>query len=322
MTVGGDFIPGDVNAADEPNYPVVFGVKLTPTILGILLALVGLGAALWLLLNALQPAFQENQTLKQDIAEKERQLVDQGAVQQQIDDAQVRLEEAEQLRADVLALFADEESLDTLLLDINERVQSANAGVSPSRQVQDAEGETLASSDPRATLTQFELVEPEVGPDGTVASDVINDSSFGPEVNGKLRERVFDVEMLGTFAQTQSIIRNIERLQPLLVARDFESEVAGTERVLVNRQGQLVSTFEPKLRTSFQLIALIPNEELPSSAQPEIDPTTGFPIDPTLGYPVDPSTGQAIDPATGQPVIDPATGQPLVAPSPPPAPAQ
>ncbi|MBW4655761.1 MAG: hypothetical protein KME20_22375 [Kaiparowitsia implicata GSE-PSE-MK54-09C] len=272
MTAGGDFIPPGEMGVVEPSYPVVFGIRLTPTVNGILVALLGMAGAIWLLLNVLQPAWQTNQELKRDIAEKEQQLVDQGQVEQQIADAQQRRAEAEQLRADVLALFASEDGLETLLLDVNERVQAANAGVTPGR-VQEGSGDTLASRDARATLTRFEVVPSQPGMDG-VTSDVVTDSSFGPEVNGQLRQRVYVVEMLGTFAQTQSIIRNIERLQPLLVVRDFRSEIDGTERVIVNEQGQLTGTFEPRLRTSFRMIALIPLEPQvqPPPVDPEADP--------------------------------------------------
>lgn len=274
MTVGGDFIPyGDGTENQEPNYSVVFGIKLTPTISGTLLALAGLAGAAYLLLNVVQPAWQRNQELQADIATKEQQLVDQGEAQRQIEDARARLQEAERLRADVLALFASDESLDTLLLDLNERVQSANARISdPDRQ---------------AKLLKFEL-SPETGenPDGTLGQ-VVSNGEFGAAVNGKLIQRIYNVEMEGNFAQTLSIIRNIERLQPLLVVRDFKSEISGTlppVRVEVQPGGVRVLgdsqqfaqaaqfSREPRLRTSFELIALQPAPLVPIAPAAPADP--------------------------------------------------
>ncbi len=38
MTAGGDFIPNDPNLDTEPSHPVLFGIALTPVIIGTLLA--------------------------------------------------------------------------------------------------------------------------------------------------------------------------------------------------------------------------------------------------------------------------------------------
>ena len=46
MAALGDFVPPeDGDYLDEPMNPVVFGVEFTPTIIGILLALAGIGGA-------------------------------------------------------------------------------------------------------------------------------------------------------------------------------------------------------------------------------------------------------------------------------------
>ncbi len=262
MTVGGDYIPGEeYGALEEPNYPVVFGMRLTPRVNGILLALVGLLGGAYLLANAVLPKWQENAALRADIAAKEQQLVDQGQAQQQIDEARAKLAEAEQLRADVLALFADEEGLDTLLIDVNERVQAANA--------------RIADPDRRATLSRFELVQPPADPDGQ-PSDLVTDGSLGAAVNNRLRQRLYNVEMEGSFAQAQSVIRNIERLQPLLVLRNFKSEPTEPPTLRLNSQGRPLPNqdTEPRLRTSFQVQALMPAPIQPPApaAAPPADP--------------------------------------------------
>ncbi|NJN88284.1 MAG: hypothetical protein HC881_20815, partial [Leptolyngbyaceae cyanobacterium SL_7_1] len=238
MTAGGDFVPAGTNNFDEPpNYPTVFGVRLTPTVLGILLPLLGalLSYGLWSYI--VQPIYQQNVTLKDQVREKEAQLVNQEEIRRQIADAQQRLAEAERLKADVLTLFADEERLDTLLLDVNDRVQSVNAGIT--------------DLDLQATLSKFAPTTPE--------PQIIADSSFGAPVNQVLQRHVYDVEMKGNFAQTQSIIRSIERLQPLLVVQNFDSQIDQESRVLrLDAQGRPLGSPIPRLTTAFQLVALMP----------------------------------------------------------------
>ena len=229
---------------EEPNFPTVFGVQITPTVAGVLLALVGVGAAVFTFINLLQPTMEQNTFLKSEVAELEGQIQDPVEAQRLIDEAEERVQVAEQLQADVLALFADEASLETLLLDINERVRSANAGVTDeSRQ---------------AILSRFEVNED--------ASGVITDGSLGEAVNGRLSRLVYNLEMEGSYAQTQSILRSIERLQPLLVVQGFRTELQPIERVLdLDTQGNVVQveSSQPRLTTSFRLDALSPSEQLP-----------------------------------------------------------
>jgi type IV pilus assembly protein PilO len=240
MTAGGDFIPGD-NLDARPNYPTVFGLRLTPTTNGWLIAIALLALAGYLGYTFVKPLWDTSQQLSASIAEKESQLINREETQRQIQEARVRLQEAQQLRADVLTLFASNENMDTLLLDLNERVQSANAGIT--------------DPDRRATLSKFTLNNEQTG--------IITDGTYGAAVNNKLRRQVFDVQMQGSFAQTQSIIRSIERLQPLLVVRDFNSELdTDTRAIVLDPQGRLLSGAQPtpRLTTGFRLIALIPAE--------------------------------------------------------------
>ncbi|WP_416672808.1 pilus assembly protein PilO [Egbenema bharatensis] len=254
MTAGGDFIPtGDPNEFEEPSYPKLFGLSLTPTVSGILLALLGLGAAIWLWSAVVQPSLQRNQELRTDVATKRQQLIDQEETQRQIQEAQNRLTEAEQLQSDVLGLFATQRSLDTLLLDVNERVQSANAGIQdPAR---------------RANLVRFDLNSSESG--------VVTDGSYGSTVDGRLRRQVYDVEIEGTFPQVVSIVRSIERLQPLLVVGDLTSQLdTTTQRLVLNPDGQVAAGQpEPRINAAFQLAALVPVEQTAPQPTEQTDAT-------------------------------------------------
>jgi type IV pilus assembly protein PilO len=100
-------------------------------------------------------------------------------------------------------------------------------------------------------------------------SGVITDGSYGSLVNNKLKRQVTAVTFEGNFSQTQSILRSIERLQPLLVFKNLEFVVGdGTPgKVSSSRlyevQGNTVRFLpncqpEPKITSSFQLEALLP----------------------------------------------------------------
>lgn len=230
MTIGGDFIPSGDTFDEEPSYPTVFGIRFTPTVSGIAIALLGAAAAVWMLVNLVQPTWQQTQTLSASVAEKQQQLLNTEETQEKIQDARQELEEAKQLQADVLSLFADEESLDTLLLDINARVRSGNGD-----------------------LTRFEAT--------TQQPETIADSSFGVAANGLLQRQVYQVAMDGTYAELQSIMRGIERLQTLVVVQNLQSQLdTSTQLVRVDPQGRLLATGQPttNIQTTFDLVALLP----------------------------------------------------------------
>lgn len=145
------------------------------------------------------------------------------------------LAQAKQQRQQVLALFADEKTLDTMLLDLNRLVEGGNAKT-PLNAV-------------RAKLQKFvpAIQKPEP----------VTDGSLGPAVDGKLKRSSVNIEIIGTYEQTQSIIRNIERLQPLLIVKDYQSTLANVQAT--DRSGKPIRRLGPApITTSFQLQALMP----------------------------------------------------------------
>jgi type IV pilus assembly protein PilO len=251
MTAG-NFSP----TGEKPAYPTVFGLTLTPTVNGVIFAILGIGGAIYMFTSLVQPQQAENQALSEEIATKEGQLQNQAELQQQIEDAKKRVKAAEQLRADVLTMFASKESVDTLLIDVNERVKSVNAGLTEKDQ---------------ADLNEFTLDAAKTG--------VINDSSLGSQVNGRLERQVYDIKIEGSFPQTQSIIRNIERLQPLLVVTDFKSDLDETQQSLtMDSQGNPIFNNFTKIATSFKLSALLPvASQQPAASADPADPAAATP---------------------------------------------
>lgn len=234
MTISEEFIPieGGQQFDTAPSYPSIFGITLTPQISGLLIGLLGLAGSIYLAINLVMPTWQRNQELQASRNQKQAQVEQKQASLRQSEQVKTELAQAKQQNAEVLALFANEKTLDTLLLDLNRLVESGNG--------------QLQGSSVRAKMTRFE-------PDNK-APELIADSSLGAEVNGKLKRQVVNVEIEGAFEQTQSILRNVERLQPLLIVKDYESKLV-PERSDVE---DAVVGGPPTITTSFQLQALIP----------------------------------------------------------------
>lgn len=234
MTFSKDFSPLEEGEEFEasPVYPTVFGITLTPAVSGLLIAILGLAGGVYLLLNLVIPAWQKYQEL-QASREQKQSLVEQKQVSlRQLEKAITDLAQAKQQNTQVLALFATEKTLNTLLLDLNQVIDSGNA--------------KLQANDFRAKLKRFVPVNQ--------SGEVIADGSLGPEVNGKLKRRVYNVELQGTFEQTQSIIRNIERLQSFLIIKDFQTALAPAAP---DSKGKVASG-PTTITTSFQMQALVP----------------------------------------------------------------
>jgi len=260
MAALGDFVPpDDADFIDEPTNPVVFGVEFTPTIIGVLIALIGLGGAVYMFLKLAQPVAQANATLRSEITAKQGQLVSQGQQLEDIENLEKALEDAMQRRRNVYGLFANEKTMDTLLLDINQRIESSNANLNGLRaQIRERGLVPVLLEAQLVTFSPGEKV-------------VIEDSSLGEGVNGKLRRETYEISFSGDYAQTQNILRNLERLEPLLMVRNFS--VNSNESVgetVIGASGQVVISPKAQLDTTFQLDALIPTAD--ADVPPEIAP--------------------------------------------------
>jgi len=202
----------------EKTYPIVFGQTLTPAVSGVLIAVAGLGGAIYLAMKFVAPAYVRQQELKTSVATKETELTQKQETVQRIDAIKADGERAQALNTEVRSLFSTEKTLDTLLLDLNRLINQSGA--------------------------QLVTFTPDYAASGPLA-----DSSLGTELNGKLKRQVTTVAFDGTFNQTLAIMRNLERLQPLLVVKDFSAQLQETDQP-TQPQNQL--------RSSFKLHAYVP----------------------------------------------------------------
>jgi type IV pilus assembly protein PilO len=191
------------------------------------------------------PAWESYQQQQTKASELQGQIDQKKASIKQIDQVKDELAQAKQQKVQVLGLFANEKTLDTLLLDVNRLIESGNTPTSINAV--------------RAKLKKFVPVSQKPEP--------VIDGTLGLKVDGKLQRSSINAEITGTYEQTQSIIRNIERLQPLLIVKDYQSTLAPVEsRSPLDKTPMQVGP--AAINTSFQLQVLMPlsPEEIAAAA--------------------------------------------------------
>ncbi len=230
MTVTGDFA-AEGDDFDAPSYPTAFGITFTPKVAGILVGVVGLGAAAYLGTQLVLPVFEQQQTLRESIAQKELDLQQKAQTAQRVKQIVADLNQAKAENTAVRTLFSSQKALDTLLLDLN-RVIVSNS----------------------AELLEFTPNYSASGP--------VTDGSLGPALNNKLTRQVTSVSFRGTFGQTLKIMQAIDRLQTVLVVQDLSVEVKDSG----NKQTESLQNL---VTSKFKLYAYVPiNSEGTESDQP------------------------------------------------------
>lgn len=221
MTFSGEFRDDPM---EERSYPTLFGLTLTPAVSGALVAVVGLGGAIYFGIKLLAPAYARQQELKASVEKKETELTQKQETVRNINEIKASVDRAKALNADVRSLFSTQRTLDTLLLDLNRLVVQRDAQL--------------------VTFT----------PD-FAASGAISDGSLGPELNNKLKRQVISVVFDGSFSGTLAIFRNMERLQTLLVVKDFS---AALKDAAAGQAAGPSSQPQGQVRSSFKLHAYVP----------------------------------------------------------------
>ncbi len=239
MTYSSDLIESDLATETSflaaPVYPSVFGVTFSPQVIGGCLAVIGLGISGYLYMSYLQPQLTKNQELETKLADTQSQIDQRKDNDKKIAEAERNLDRANTQKQVVTSLFASDKKLDTLLLDLNKLVNI--------RQGQ---------------LQRFTPDAPVAG-GGSSGAAVVTDSSLGTVLNGKIKRKGMSIEVNGNFEQVQSILRTIERLDQLLIVKDFKADVdKSTLKIVVDANGKIVPQPEATIKTSFKIQALIP----------------------------------------------------------------
>lgn len=237
MTLSGDFLDEKELEAD---YPSAFGITFTPKVTGIALGVLGIVGAGYIYLNMVAPARTKYQEVRDRQEQTQGQLrgLQTGELQQQFAELNAELERQQALKENVLAMFTNERDLDTLLLDLNSFI-AANQG----------------------ELLQY---QPDSG------TSIVQDNSLGAGLQGKLKRKGISLTIEGTFSQTKAILRDIERLQPLLMVKNISSTISEEPTVVLTSNGnEIVPQQQAQLKTQIQLDAILPLTEAEQAAQTE-----------------------------------------------------
>lgn len=246
MTASGEYVStrgGGPGTVSQSSATKVFGIEITPTVGGLILALLGIGLTAYFIANYTLPKREELTRLETEIATAQQDIDNQQQRLAQLGEIRRQVEEAKQLNTQVLSLFADERIVNsTLLLDLEQKAIQASG----------------------TKLTKFApLNTPE-------ASGPVSDGSLGQALNGKIRRQTFEVGIEGGFSQTLNTMRNLERLQALTEVQNLESKVIEPEEA--KRSGLSPST----VITTFNLVAYIPlSPQEMAAAQAAAQPTPG-----------------------------------------------
>lgn len=224
-----DDLMDEQDQEEQSPYPEVFGIQFTPPILGGLIGFLGLVGAAALGWYVVYPQWQEVQNLNSQVSEKEVQRAALAQSQQRIQQLQADLQLAQDNQSQVLSLFASETSFDTFLYTLNQRFKNR--------------GKLLRYAPPTEVPT------------------VVDDGTWGGEVNGLLKRQTMSMQMEASFEQTMAILRDIERLQTLTALKNIRSEITRPQSRLINPQGSVTTDGEAVLTTSFDMEILFPVSE-------------------------------------------------------------
>jgi len=232
------------------NYPTAFGVTFTPKVTGVALGVVGALGAGYILMNFFLPVWGEYQTLKTDEAAKQQEVDQQksGEMERRLAEAQAKLNEAEKRKQTVLNLYGQGKDIKTILIDLDQLFTARDV-----------------------TLLSFL-------PQGEPA--VVADDSLGAGTTNKVKRQTYQVTLRGNFGNTHNLIRDIERLQPLILIKDLKTDLTQTEVPIkvVSQGGAAKAVPEGKggdqLSTSMTLDVLLPltPEEIAALAPPPPPP--------------------------------------------------
>jgi type IV pilus assembly protein PilO len=235
-----DELPPEEQLEEEegPQYPEAFGITFTPLVSGITFAILGIAGAGYMWFSFVQPARQQYSELQNQRDNLEAQIEQQPVIQGKIQELESQIQIVRSQQQEVLNLLSSESSLDTLLFDLEQTIQEAST-------------RTAQEGTNQFELNRFEPL--------MATPEVVSDGSFGEAANGKIKRKTYSLEVVGTFSQTQSLIQQLERLQPLLLVNNFTTEVTEQQKgKFSSEQNRFVVTQKPRLRSSFELEAILP----------------------------------------------------------------
>ncbi|BAQ59663.1 type IV pilus biogenesis protein PilO [Geminocystis sp. NIES-3708] len=239
-----EFDPQDEDFGEGGDFPVAFGITFTPQVTGIAIGVGGFLIAGYLFWSQVLPVWNELSELNKQKQEKQSQLeqLNSSKLDLVIAKKQNELTEAKDLKEDVLKLFATDQTLDTLLLDVNSFTNFSNIKMN-----------TFVPTLERQTVA---------------------DESFGSLATNNLQVKSYSIDLEGSFNQLQLFLQDLERLQPLLVVKNLNTSTINPPQYLLENN-QLITIEQPKLKTTITLQAVFPQIQPPAPAPEGEKPPEG-----------------------------------------------
>lgn len=226
-TTSDEFNPQDGDFGESSDYPQAFGITFTPTITGVAIGVSGFLIAGYLFWTQVLPVWSELSELNNQKQEKQAQLsqLSSSQLEQIIANKRGELEEIKDIKQDVLQLFSNDQTIETLLLDVNSFSNISNVRIN--------------SYVPAGEIT------------------TVTDDSLGSLATNNVAVKTFNLDVEGTFTQLQLFLQDIERLQPLLIVQNLSTSTIDPTQYLLEND-QLLAVGEPKLKTTITLNAVFP----------------------------------------------------------------
>ncbi|BAW96448.1 hypothetical protein NIES970_13760 [[Synechococcus] sp. NIES-970] len=227
----------------EQGFFEAFGVQFTSKIVGVMIAIAGIGLSggLWWFL--VKPIQGEVDTLTVTLREKEAELAQKGSgnLESQIAQLEVERQNEARIASDIFNAYGQDKQMETFLLDFNRVLTASNV-----------------------QLTTYEPTPPK--------PEFITDAAaYGEAAVNKLKYQTFNVSFANmTYPEAESMLSNLDLLQPLLVMRNFSTTTSEPARFRFEN-GRLVTLAPPRLNVSFVVDALIaPTPEELAQRQEEL----------------------------------------------------
>lgn len=253
MTVASEegFVPEGLDEQEGPPPPpgslVVGPLVITPMIQGIALAVIGIAGAAALAWYLLLPAMSKTGEIEQQISETKNSIETNKKRQAKKEEVENKLKTAEQQKNNVMALFGKNDFLDTLMFDVNKIVvENHKATMQTFTPVEKSSSSWILGGEQAAAKGKGKGKADPAAPAGPKLSQAIEGITIAVEIEGEWQKQ-------------QATLQDLERLPAMVLMDQFELEVDREgQRLLSTGINQYTPQGEPKLITSFNLLAVVP----------------------------------------------------------------
>ena len=233
MTFAEEFVAGNEENAPQATF---LGLAISPVIVGVILGVLGAAGAAYIGFTMVKPVFDENTALKTEISDIQTQIDAQKANLGKIAIAQEKVDSAKLRREEMLAFFAKDEALQTILLDFEAIVQQQKG----------------------LKLDALSLAGDPI---------VITDGSLGESANGRFKQQPMTLSVTGTFGEVRGLLQSLEKFEPIVQVTTMNlSSSPPTQKIQVAPNGK-IQVFQENV----ELTSTLSLQVIVARSQAEID---------------------------------------------------